>query len=199
MKNAHLRFGFAEFEKVHKDAASKIRLIADQFIGEPESGDAHLLSVFGGDSDVGAMAAAIQMNESFLISGPGILPKSYRLGERAHLYRGTITLPRRKRPVRHLVAVSSALEAEGNANAIILHRDSPEFMLQRLAIGLGLPLLPGWASWLSSRMHSLGRIHRVVGLNCSPVIVTGTKAEFLDWIGVALKAGEIAIPETPTA
>jgi hypothetical protein len=72
-------------------------------------------------------------------------------------------------------------------------------MLQRLAIGLGLPLLPGWASWLSSRMHSLGRIHRVVGLNCSPVIVTGTKAEFLDWIGVALKAGEFAIPETPTA
>jgi hypothetical protein len=199
MKNAHLRFGFAEFEKVHKDAASKIRLIADQFIGEPESGDAHLLSVFGGDSDVGAMAAAIQMNESFLISGPGILPKSYRLGERAHLYRGTITLPRRKRPVRHLVAVSSEFEAEGNANSIILHRDSPEFMLQRLAIGLGLPLLPGWASWLSSRMHSLGRIHRVVGLNCSPVIVTGTKAEFLDWIGVALKAGEIAIPETPTA
>ncbi|HZV04496.1 MAG TPA: hypothetical protein VE999_05350 [Gemmataceae bacterium] len=199
MKNAHLRFGFAEFEKAHKDAASRIRLIADQFIGEPESGDAHLLSVFGGDSDVGAMAAAIQMNESFLISNPGVLPKWYQLGDRAHLYRGTITVPQRKRPVRHLVAVSSALEAEGNANSIILHRDSPEFMLQRLAIALGLPLLPGWATWLSSQMHSQGRIRRLAGLNCSPVIVTGTKAEFLDWIGVALKAGEIAIPELPTA
>ena len=140
MKNAHLRFGFAEFEKVHKDAASKVRLIADQFIGQPTSGDAHLLSVFGGDSDVGAIAAAIQMNELFLIGGPGMSPKGYRLGERAHLYRGTITLPGRKRPVRH-------------------------------------------------------RIRRLAGLNCSPVIVTGTKAEFLDWIGVALKAGDIAIPQ----
>jgi hypothetical protein len=154
MKNAHLRFGFAEFEKVHKDAASKVHLIADQFIGEPESGDAHLLSVFGEDSDVGAMAAAIQMNESFLISGPGTPPKCYRLGERAHLYRGTITLPGRKRPVRHLVAVSSALEAGGHANSLILHRDAPEFMLQRLTIALGLPSLPGWATWLSSQLHS---------------------------------------------
>jgi hypothetical protein len=199
MKNAHLRFGFAEFEKVRKDAASKVRLIADQFIGEPESGDAHLLSVFGGDSDVGAMAVAIQMNELFLISGPGMPSKCYRLGERAHLYRGTITLPGRKRPVRHLVAVSSALEAEGNANSIILHCDSPEFVLQRLAIAFGLPLLPGWATWLSSQMHSQGRIRRLAGLNCSPVIVSGTKAEFLDWIGVALRGGEIAIPQPPTA
>ena len=199
MKNAHLRFGFAEFEKVHKDAASKVRLIADQFIGQPTSGDAHLLSVFGGDSDVGAMAAAIQMNELFLIGGPGMSPKGYRLGERAHLYRGTITLPGRKRPVRHLVAVSSALEAEGHANSIILHSDSPEFVLQRLTIALGLPLLPGWAAWLSSQLHSEGRVRRLAGLNCSPVIVTGTKAEFLDCIGVALKTGEIAIPEPATA
>jgi hypothetical protein len=198
MKNAHLRFGFAEFEKVHKDATSKVRLIADQFIGEPESGDAHLLSVFGGDSDVGAISAAIQLNESVLVGGPGLLRRDYRLGERAHLYRGTITLPGRKRPLRHLVAVSSALEAEGNANSIILHRDSPEFMLQRLAIALGLPLLPRWAAWFSSRLHSQGRIRQLAGLNCSPVIVTGTKAEFLDWIGNALKAGDIAIPETPT-
>ena len=72
-------------------------------------------------------------------------------------------------------------------------------MLQRLAIALGLPLLSGWPIWLSLQMHSQGRIRRLAGLNCSPVIVTGTKAEFLDWIGVALKAGEIAIPELPTA
>ena len=90
MKNAHLRFGFAEFEKVHKDAASKIRLIADQFIGEPESGDAHLLSVFGGDSDVSAMAAAIQLNEPVLVGGPGLAQRQYRFGERSSVYRGTI-------------------------------------------------------------------------------------------------------------
>ena len=90
MKNAHLRFGFAEFEKVHKDVASKVRLIADQFIGEPESGDAHLLSVFGGDSDIVAMAAAIQLNEPVLVGGPGLAQRQYRFGERSSVYRGTI-------------------------------------------------------------------------------------------------------------
>ena len=32
------------------------------------------------------------------------------------------------------------------------------------------------------------------GLNCSPVAIRGTKAEFLDWIGAGLKHGEIQIP-----
>ena len=38
MKNAHERFGFAEFEKQLKDTTTRIRLTADCFIGEqPES------------------------------------------------------------------------------------------------------------------------------------------------------------------
>ena len=38
MKNAHERFGFAEFEKRLKDTTTRIRLTADCFIGEqPES------------------------------------------------------------------------------------------------------------------------------------------------------------------
>ena len=198
MKNAHLRFGFAEFEKVQKNATSRIRLTADQFIGEPESGEAHLLSVFGGDSDVGAISAAIQLNEPLLIGGPGLPQRQYRFGERASIHRATITAPERKRPVRHLVTVSAALEAHANSNSIILHHDSPEFILRRLAIALGLPLLPAWAAWFSSRLHSERRIRQLAGLNCSPVIVTGTKAEFLDWIGVALRAGDIAIPQPPS-
>ena len=34
MKNAHERFGFAEFEKKLRDTATRIRLTADCFIGE---------------------------------------------------------------------------------------------------------------------------------------------------------------------
>ncbi len=63
------------------------------------------------------------------------------------------------------------------------------------AIAFGLPLLPDGASWFSSRLQSEKRVHQLAGLNCSPILVTGTKAEFLDWIGAGLKAGDIAVPE----
>ena len=33
------------------------------------------------------------------------------------------------------------------------------------------------------------------GLNCAPVAIRGTKAEFLEWIGAGLKRGEIQIPQ----
>jgi hypothetical protein len=199
MKNAHLRFGFVEFEKAQKGVVSKIRLVADQFIGERESGKAHLVSVIGGDSDVGAIGAAIQLNESLMVGGPELPPHHYRFGEHAQLHRGTINVTGRKRAVRHLVALSTDLQGEREPGSLILHSDSPQFILLRLSIALGLPLLPNWASWFSSRLESQGRLHKLSGLNCSPALVTATKPEILEWIGAALKAGDIVIPEpTPT-
>jgi hypothetical protein len=198
MKNAHLRFGFVEFEKTQKGVVSKIRLTADQFIGERESGKAHLVSLFGGDSDVGAIGAAIQLNESLMVGGSGLSPRHYRLGERAQLHRGTINVAGRKRAVRHLVAVSTDLQGEGESGSLILHADSPEFVLRRFSVALGLPLLPDWASWFSCRLRSQGRLHELTGLNCSPVLVTATKPEILEWIGAGLKAGDIVIPELTT-
>src|SRR5580698_578773 len=63
MKNAHERFGFAEFEKKLRDTATRIRITADCFIGErPENvghSDGHLLSAFGTDVEVAALWAAI--------------------------------------------------------------------------------------------------------------------------------------------
>jgi hypothetical protein len=63
MKNAHERFGFAEFEKRLKDTTTRIRLTADCFIGEPADrnfpAQGHLLSVFGTDVEVAALWAAV--------------------------------------------------------------------------------------------------------------------------------------------
>ena len=58
MKNAHERFGVLEYTKRMKDTTTRIRLRLDRFIGEVESegnSKAHLISVLGGDSDVGAI------------------------------------------------------------------------------------------------------------------------------------------------
>ena len=111
MKNAHERFGVLEYTKRMKDTTTRIRLRLDRFIGEVGSGGsckAHLISVLGGDSDVGAIWAAVIEQSHFTVEAKGIEPVTARLGEDAQCFRGTITIPGRK-PIRHLVATSAEL------------------------------------------------------------------------------------------
>ena len=129
MKNAHERFGFAEFEKKLRDTSTRIRLTADCFIGEraersaPSAG--HLLSAFGTDVEVAALWAAILTEEPIRVGSQDLKPYMVQFGERPTVYRGTLTVPGRKRPVRHLVVVSTQLRAEGDQARIIVKSNSP--------------------------------------------------------------------------
>ena len=95
MKNAHERFGVLEYAKRMKDTTTRIRLRLDRFIGEAESEGtckAHLLPVVGGDSDVGAIWAAVVEQSHFTVEAPGINPLNASLGEDAQCFRGTINI-----------------------------------------------------------------------------------------------------------
>jgi hypothetical protein len=70
---------------------------------------AHLASVVGGDQDVGAVWAGVVENDFFTVSGPNLEPMTVTFGEGAQCFRGTLKVRERKRPVRHLVAVSAEL------------------------------------------------------------------------------------------
>jgi hypothetical protein len=198
MKNAHERFGYAEFEKRLRDTTTRVRLTADCFIGEraersgPSAG--HLLSAFGSDVEVAALWAAILSEEPVRVGGQDLKPYMVQFGERPAVYRGTLTVPGRRRPVRHLVVVSTQLRAEGDQARIIVKNNSPDLILRAVANLHGLPLLSEWSEWFRSRLQKAGRIRPVSGLNCAPVAVRGTKSEFLEWIGAGLKNGQIQIP-----
>src|SRR3954463_10868480 len=101
MKNAHERFGRAEFEKRLKDTTTRIHLTADCFVGEqPDKNSVsmgHLLSVFGSDVEVAAFWAAVLSEEQIQVSGPNLAPRLVSFGERPSVYRGTLTLPGRRR------------------------------------------------------------------------------------------------------
>jgi len=198
MKNAHERFGRAEFEKRLKDTTTRIRLTADCFIGEqPDKNSAslgHLLSVFGSDVEVAAFWAAVLGGEQIQVTGPNLAPRLVSFGERPSVYRGTLTVPGRRRPVRHLVVASRRLRAEGDPARIIVKGNSPDAVLRAAVNCHGLPLLATWDEWFVTRLRKAGRLRPLSGLNCSPVAIRGTKAEFLEWIGVGLKNGEIQIP-----
>jgi hypothetical protein len=111
MKNAHEHFGVLEYTKRTKDTTTRIRLRLDRFIGEVDNErncKAHLISALGGDSDVGAIWAAVIEQNQFTVEAPGIESLTATLGEGALCFRGTITVADCK-PIRHLVAISAEL------------------------------------------------------------------------------------------
>ena len=69
MENAHLRMGLLEYERHTEKIATRIRVRVSHYLGEDE--DAHLLSVFGNDSDVGAITAAVYEKARFGLTFPG--------------------------------------------------------------------------------------------------------------------------------
>jgi hypothetical protein len=144
--------------------------------------------------EVAALWAAILTEEPIRVGGQDLKPYMVQFGERPTVYRGTLTVPGRKRPVRHLVVVSTQLRAEGDQARIIVKSNSPDLLLRAVANLHGLPLLPDWSEWLSARLQKSGRIRQLSGLNCAPVAIQGTKNEFLEWIGAALRDGQIQIP-----
>ena len=97
MENAHLRMGMLEFERSTDKIATRIRVRVSHYIGEDE--DAHLLSVFGNDSDVGAVTAAIYEKARFRLTFPSSEMQKISLGEGAICYRGSMSIPGRKQAI----------------------------------------------------------------------------------------------------
>jgi hypothetical protein len=202
MQNAHERFGVLEYTKRMKDTTTRIRLRLDRFIGEvadARNGKAHLISVLGTDSDVGAIWAAVIEQNQFTVEAPGIEPVTATLGEDAQCFRETINIAGRK-PIRHLVAVSAELAktrpgADLGCRRTVLCGNDPTFVLYRIAQRFGLPVVPEWAGWFGEELNRRGAIKPLIGLGCSPVLVSGTKKLFLKWIRTALRQKRIAVPE----
>jgi hypothetical protein len=156
--------------------------------------------VAGSDAEIAALWAAVTEGAFFQIRIPGSAPFAASLGPEAQCYRGSVVLPGRARPVRHLVALSAemlktrpGMDSEGNRT--VLCNDNPTFVLYRVARRFGLPVVPEWAPWFMRELERRNAIQPLLGLGCSPALVKGNKDRFLGWIGKALKAGSIRIPE----
>jgi hypothetical protein len=115
MQNAHLRFGLLEYQRATEKISTRIRVRVDRYVGEDRK--AHLLSVFGNDSDIGAITAAVHEKATFTLTFPDGMSKEVTLGENPSCYKGTINLADRKHPVCHLVAASQELHANGGVAA----------------------------------------------------------------------------------
>lgn len=208
MENAHLRMGKLTFVRQKKDSITQVTLYLDRLVAEvpaqPHASAAlHFVSVFGGDQDIGAIFAAATDGQRFQISGDG-WEFMGALGEKPVVYRASIQIPGRKRPVRHLIAISHELfattfGAKAEARRTILFDSAPSFVLHRLSIRFGLPVLPEWAAWFYEELLRQGLIEELVGLNCSPILVKGTKMRMLRILGRGLRHRAIEIPDDTAA
>jgi hypothetical protein len=205
MQNAHERLGLLEFTKHTKDTTTRVRVHVDRAVLEPARNEhgqagAHLISMIGGDSEIGALWAAVTESALFQIRLPGGSAIAASLGAEAQCFRGSVMVPGKKHPVRHLVAVSAELAktkpgADRDGARTILCDDDPTFVLYRVASRYGLPVAPEWASWFIRELNQRKLITLLLGLGCSPVLVKGNKQTFLKWIGRALRERLIRIPE----
>lgn len=205
MQNAHERFGTVEFTKRTKDTTTRVRVYVDRVVLETARDQrgqaaAHLVSMVGGDAEIGALWAAVIEGALFHIQLPGGSPIATSFDIEAQCFRGSVAVPGKKRPARHLIAVSAELAktkpgADREGARTILCDDDPVFVLYRLAYRYGLPVVPEWAPWFMHELKQRKAIRPLTGLECSPVLVSGNKPAFLKWIGKALREGLIHIPK----
>jgi hypothetical protein len=202
MKNAHLRFGWLTYVKVTEKTTTNIKLRLDRFIGEllpdpPRQAKAHLISVIGGDTQIAAINAAVSMGERFMVEGPGVPPTRVCLERNAQCFKGALQISGRKKPLRHLIALSEEF-ASGSSIAsgkTLLGSSESAFVWCAVAHLHGLPGIPEWAQWFAEELKTHRAILCTVGIGCSPCIIQANKEQLLDWLAWGVESEAIRFPQ----
>jgi hypothetical protein len=203
MKNAHLRFGWLTYVKSTEKTTTSIKLRLDRFIGEmlpdpPRQAKAHLISVIGGDTQISAISAAISLGDRFMIEGQEVPPIRVCLERNAQCFKGSIQLPGRKKPLRHLIGVSEELisgNKSANTGRLLLAGSDKQFVWASVADTYGIPGIPEWADWFEDELNTHHAKAPVLGIGCNPVIVKGEKDHFLDWLSWGVESGAVRFPD----
>lgn len=201
MKNAHLRFGWLTYVKSTEKTTTSIKLHLDRFIGEmlpdpPRQAKAHLISVIGGDTQISAIGAAISMGDRFMVEGPELAPTRVCLERNAQCFKGSIQLAGRKKPIRHLVALSeefASVTAAVSGRTLLAGSDGG-FVWASIADRYGIPGMPEWAEWFVGELGTHHALAPALGIGCRPVIINGEKEQLLDWLSWGVESGAIAFP-----
>jgi hypothetical protein len=205
MKNAHLRFGWLTYVKSTEKTTTSIKLRLDRFIGEvlpdpPRQAKAHFISVIGGDTQISAISAATSMTDRFMVEGPDVPPTRVCLERNAQCFKGSIQVPGRKKPLRHLIGMSEEF-ASGNMSSgsgrTLLAGSDKAFVWASIAHIYGIPGVPEWAGWFREELKTHHATSQILGVGCDPVMIRGTKEQFLDWLSWGVESGAIRFPAVP--
>ena len=194
MKNAHERFGKLVYRRHTEKTATNLRVFLDAFVGE-EHGKAHLVSVVGGDVEIGALAAAFANGDSFSVVDPYGAESIVSLGEKPLCFRGSVVAPGRKRPLRHLVSCSQELADTTSDGKLLLISDDHSFIWSSLVCHYGLPATPDWGSWMISQLQQQKRIQPLPAFGYAGVAVKAKRKELLVLLRRGLRSKQLAFPQ----
>ena len=202
MKNAHLRFGWLTYVKSTEKTTTSIKLRLDRFIGEvlpdpPRQAKAHLISVIGGDTQIAAVSAAISLGDRFMVEAPGLQPIRVCLERNAQCFKGSVQLAGRKKPLRHLIALSEEF-ASSNISAgsgrTLLASSENRFIWASLAHIHGIPGMPDWADWFAGELETHRRLSVLSVSDVLRCWSKGGKEQFLSWLSWGVESGAIRFP-----
>jgi len=188
--------------KSTEKATTSIKLRLDRFIGEvladpPRQAKAHLVSVMGGDTQISAISAAISMADRSMVEGPDVAPVRVCLERNAQCFKGSLQLAGRKKPLRHLVGISEEF-VSGNMSAnpgrMLLASSDKQYVWASITDSYGIPGMPEWDDWFASELKTHRALIPVLGIGCDPVVIKGTKEQFLDWLSWGVESGAIPFP-----
>ena len=147
---------------------------------------------------MGAIRAAIYEKHTFTLTFPKGARKHIGFGPDATVYNGSLSLHGAKRTLRHLVAVSASLSANGAAGQTFIMKLEPEtkdITWATVVSLLGLPADPRWGNVVLSEMRKDKLIRRLEGIGCNPAVVIGTREDFMKRMGQARALGLLPFPE----
>lgn len=194
MQNAHLRLGRLEYQRSSVKTHTHIFVHVSQYVGEGEQ--VHLLSYFGNDAEVAAITAAIQENHRFELTFPDGRKQRVGFGLDATCYKGNLNIPTHKKSLRHIVAVSSWLHANGGASrTFLLNEDSEDLAWATLVSLQGLPADPRWGGHILETLRQEKKLVPLDGFGCTPAVVHATRQELLERIGQACSSHTFPFPE----
>ena len=135
-----------------------------------------------------------------MIEGPDILPTRVCLERNAQCFKGSLQLPGRKKPLRHLIGMSEELilaNRSANTGRLLLAGSERQFVWASVADIYGIPGLPEWAGWFEGELKTHHAIAPALGIGCSPVIIKGEKEQFLDWLSWGVESDAVRLPDEP--
>jgi hypothetical protein len=116
------------------------------------------------------------------------------LGEKPLCFRGSVVVPGRKRPLRHLVSCSQELADTTSDGKLLLISDDQSFIWSSLVRHYGLPATPEWGPWLISQLQSQKRIQPLLGFGYAGVSVKAKRKVLLALLRKGLRSNRLAFP-----
>jgi len=120
--------------------------------------------------------------------------KIVSLGESPTCFRGAVNISERKRPLKHLFALSQEMTGATGQDRLLLVSDEPAFVWSSLVLHFGLPALPDWADWFLSELRSRKRMQPMMGFGYKGIAVRTNRQELLKLIEQGLRTKELRFP-----